>query len=439
MRSLLVESRLARASASWSRFWFTPADPTVLGAIRILTGLITFYTLVVYCWDLADIVGPNAWLDLELRREQYRDAPVVRVPFGWNDTNYGPPASEDEKTYQLEYIKKWGMPPPLPYPKTTEEAKGYDEYRARWGIDPRQLMSKGQAIWSVWFHVTDPFWMVVVHGGIMLCSFMFMIGLGTRLTSVLTWVGALSYVHRAPVSVFGVDTMMAVLLLYLMIGPSGAALSVDRLIAKWWARRRGLPVPPLTPSISANLAMRLIQIHACIIYGAAGLAKLQGASWWTGVAPWGTIANFEYAPLQFSIYIDFLEWLAKTRWVFELAMTGGAIGTLVFEIGYPFMIWRPAWRTTWLWMAVLLHLGIGMFMGLRTFSLIMLAFNLAFVSPETVRWALARFGPKAKVPAESTTPPVQEPTDHEKPKPTAIVRQERPVIKGAATHVKRKH
>jgi hypothetical protein len=72
----------------------------------------------------------------------------------------------------------------------------------------------------------------------------------------------------------------------------------------------------------------------------------------------------------------------------------GALGTLAFDIGYPFLIWRPAFRTIWLWMAFLLHAGIGMFMGLRTFSILMLAFNLAFVSPETVQWALRKLSPR---------------------------------------------
>ena len=104
----------------------------------------------------------------------------------------------------------------------------------------------------------------------------------------------------------------------------------------------------------------------------------------------GTLANFEYSPMQFPVYIAMLKMLAQMHWLFEISMTIGALGTLAFEIGYPFAIWRPALRSLWLWIAVLLHLGIGMFMGLRTFSLMMLGFNLAFVATETVRWGCGR-------------------------------------------------
>ena len=390
MDKAIAESRLSRMGGSWNRFWFTPADPTVLAVIRIITGVITLYTLIAYCFDLQEFVGANAWVDLKLRQEQYHDSPVVDVPFDWLGTNYRDPSTPQEKAYFRDYFLRWNEKPPLPYPTTAEQAKAYEDYHVRWGVDPRNVLTKGQPVWSIWFHVTDPFWMNVVQAGFVVCALLFAIGLATRISSVLTWFAVLSFIHRDPSSLFGADTMMAVLLLYLMIGPSGAALSVDRLVQCWRARRRGLPVPAPRPSVSANLAIRLIQIHVCIIYGASGLSKLQGQAWWYGTAPWGTLANYEFAPLQYPLYVDFLRGIAKTRWVYELTMTAGALGTLVFEIGYPFLIWRPAFRTLWLWVAVLLHVGIGMFLGLKTFSLLMLAFNLAFVSPETVRWRMRK-------------------------------------------------
>ena len=37
------------------------------------------------------------------------------------------------------------------------------DYYDRWGVDPRQADSKGQAVWSVWYHLTDPTTMYAVH------------------------------------------------------------------------------------------------------------------------------------------------------------------------------------------------------------------------------------------------------------------------------------
>jgi hypothetical protein len=301
------------------------------------------------------------------------------------------------------------------------------------------VQRKGMPVWSLWFHITDSAWMNVVHSAIVLCSFLFLIGWYTRITSVLTWFGALCYIHRDTAVMFGADTMMNVLLLYLMVGPSGAALSVDRWLAVRRARRLGQPEPALAPMVSATLAVRLVQIHACIIYLSAGLSKLQGMAWWTGTAPWITMANFEYAPLYWPLYVDFLRFLAKHRWLYELTMTTGSLGTLAFEIGYAFVIWRPAFRPLWLWMAVLFHLGIGLFMGLTSFAVVMLIFNMAFVSPATVRrvidWVLPQSW-RSPPPLGPTPAPAEPPVEAEK-EVRSVVRQEKPV-KPLATHVKHK-
>src|SRR5271166_5633244 len=107
MQTAATESRLSRACASWNRFWFTPSDPTVLAAIRIITGLVTLYTLIGYSLDLQEFVGKYGWLDLELRQEQYYDAPVPDVPFDWLANNSREPSTVEERTYWLDYVRKW--------------------------------------------------------------------------------------------------------------------------------------------------------------------------------------------------------------------------------------------------------------------------------------------------------------------------------------------
>src|SRR5262249_48882217 len=194
------------------------------------------------------------------------------------------------------------------------------DYMNEWGFDPDQVYRRGGYYWSVWFHVTDPAWMWITHGAIIVVMLMFAVGFCTRVTSVLTWLAALSYIQRSPITLFGVDTMMNVLLIYLMIGPSGAALSVDRWVAHWWkgqkARRDGKQASawtPPEPSVSANFALRLIQIHFCIIYLASGTTKLMGGNWWNGTAVYYTMANYEFAPLRKDWYLSFMHGLAKNR------------------------------------------------------------------------------------------------------------------------------
>jgi hypothetical protein len=357
-----------QAIRGWNRFWFTPADPTLLGFIRICCGLVVFYVHFAYSYDLQTFFGRDAWVNLDRINQFRREMPWVGPPTGW-DQLVIPPAQNDQ---EREFIK-------------------------RWGVHPSQVMCYGQPLWSIWYHVTDPTAMWVAHGCILACMFFFTIGFGTRVTSVLTWLGMLCYTQRAPTSLFGMDTIMNVIVLYLMIGPSGAALSVDRLIVRYWATYRALrnhlPAPKLSrpaPRVSANVAIRLLQIHVCIIYLASGLSKLQGQAWWSGVAVWGTMVNYEFSPMRLQIYSGIMQFISQHRWLWELVMTGGTYFTLVFEIGFPFLVWNRRLRWTMVLSAVVLHTGIALCMGLVTFSLMMLIAVSVFIPTATIREFLER-------------------------------------------------
>jgi hypothetical protein len=452
---------LPRWLRGWEQFWFTPADPSVLALIRIGCGMIVVYTLFVYSFNLQEFMGEHAWNDLQLQREKVHEVPRIYAPLNWNEAgqlpepkkgfqteyrrNYRsrfgvwppppypvspeqadyldtfraqhgidlrlnglqPSDDPDQRNYAEIYTNLWRVPPPA-YPKDREEALQIDEYMFRWGVDPRRVYAKGMPTWSIWFHVTDPTAMAIVHGLIVFSAFLFTIGFGTRFTSALTWFGSLCYIHRDQAVLFGVDTMMTIVLFYLLISPCGAAWSVDRLIRKWWVKAKpgvvawwyrllrrpaptdlapAAPVPDLPePSIAANVAIRLLQIHLCIIYLIAGLAKLLGRAWWDGSAIWMTLGNYEFAPMQFDLYLRFLRFLGSHQLLYEAFMTGGGLFTLAFEIGYAFLVWRPRLRWFFLASALLLHGGIGLFLGLKTFSFMMLVMNMAFLRKEEVYW-----------------------------------------------------
>jgi hypothetical protein len=378
-------------------FWFKPADPTVLGLIRLCCGMMVLYVHLIYTLDLYQLCGANAWLDLEEISALRKEAPVYSQPFDWGtEPRPIPKAKNDfEHQYITVFKQEWGFYPPEPLPKDEAEARAIDKYMKKWNQHPYLIASQGSRIWSLWFHLTDPTWMAVAHIVILVIMFLFAIGFCTRITSVLTWLGALCYLQRAQTTLFGMDTMMNILLVYLMIGPSGAALSVDRLIARWWALRKARlenrPPPPWEaprPSVTANFAIRLMQIHFCIIYMASGLSKLQGGAWWNGTALWGTMANPEFAPMNLALYEGMLRWLSQNRFLWELVTSGGVVFTLVLEIGLPFMIWVPKLRWVMIICAVVLHTGIALTMGLTAFGLFMLCLILAFIPAETVHWFL---------------------------------------------------
>jgi hypothetical protein len=127
-------------------------------------------------------------------------------------------------------------------------------------------------------------------------------------------------------------------------------------------------------SSTANLAIRLIQVHMCLIYLFSGIAKMQGEPWVTGEASWLSFAMLEYQSLD-------MTWLAK--WPLLLSLMTHA--TVFWEVSYCALVWPALTRPWVLLMAVFVHLGIILALGMPTFGLVMLIGNLAFVSPKTVR------------------------------------------------------
>jgi hypothetical protein len=129
----------------------------------------------------------------------------------------------------------------------------------------------------------------------------------------------------------------------------------------------------------------LLQVNFCFIYLGSGSSKLLGSAWWNGTAIWGTLANSYFAPLDQAWYAGALKIISEHRLAWELSMSASCVFTLFVEIGLPFLIWNRRWRPWMVCGSILLHAGIGLFMGLVTFSLCMLCMLLAFVPPEAVR------------------------------------------------------
>jgi hypothetical protein len=351
------------------QFWFKPSDLTTIAAMRICAGSLFLFILLIYAFDLHKLLGNHAWIDAEMLRLNRYENPTFHEVEDWVD---------DRR---------------IPLPTDPVERAKWNEYSNAWEADERLVYAKGMPTWSIWYHVTDPMWMNFTHGLIILTTFLFTIGFCTRITAPLVWLASVSYVNRATTTYFGMDTMMNLLLIYMMVagicGAAGGALSVDRLIMQWWTRKAGglrLDADPNPLAfISANFVTRLVQINFCIIYIASGLSKLQGASWWNGRAFWGVTANPEFNPMDFGPYMAFLSFLCSHRWLFELCTHGFVLLTLFMEISFCYLVWLPKWRWLMIIGAVMLHTGIALVMGLVGFSLAMLTLLLAFVPPETMR------------------------------------------------------
>jgi hypothetical protein len=206
------------------------------------------------------------------------------------------------------------------------------------------------------------------------------VGLATRLSALVAFAGLVSAANRAPLNVFGLDDTLGMLLISVVIGPAAACLSVDR----WLQERLTAPHQPQGQggaSISANLALRLLQCHLCVVYFFSGTGKLLGASWWEGMALWGAAANGQYRTLD-------LTWMADHL----LLINAITLATLFWEVSYPAMVWPRLTRPWAITMGIAVHLGIGLAMGMMEFGLAMIVANLAFVPASAWRKWTAMLG-----------------------------------------------
>jgi hypothetical protein len=236
-------------------------------------------------------------------------------------------------------------------------------------LDVVRAVNRDSYAWSYLWYIESPIWLWLVHCAALVVFALLTVGLFTRWTSILSAVITLSYCHRLPGVLFGLDQVNALLAMYLAVGPCGAVYSIDY----WRAARRGGQGGVIRNSVGATVATRLIQLHMCIIYLFGGIGKMRGEMWWDGSALWYAIANYEYQSLD-------LTWLVRFPWLIAVLTHI----TVFWETFYAFLVWPRQTRPIVLGLAVLIHGGIALFLGMPTFGIAMIIGNLAFVSSETM-------------------------------------------------------
>jgi hypothetical protein len=192
-------------------------------------------------------------------------------------------------------------------------------------------------------HAAVVVWLSIYAGSLLSLA----LGLHVRLSALLAWGLHVSLVTSGFASHYGADEIANAFLLYLFLFSSGRAWTfVSRPV-----RSETIPVGSL----------RVMQLHLCVIYLAAGLDKAMGAEWWNGEAIWQAVSQPAFRTFD-------LRWLASYPWIPMLA----GWGTLVVEIGYALFIWPRRTRKVWFMATLGLHLGIAVLMGLVFFSSVMI-------------------------------------------------------------------
>lgn len=229
------------------------------------------------------------------------------------------------------------------------------------GADAREVAGPFRPSVLQW--VQDPASVRTFVAATAVAGVLFTVGWRTRVMGVLLYFGLLSIHHRNISTNCGPDNLLLIMVFYLMLGPSGAAYSLD---ARRAARRRGTAAEPLI----LPWAQRLIQLQLSLIYFDTAVLKCNGATWLGGTAMHFVLNNPEVGRFDLSALCQY-----------PLLINLLTHAALAVEFSLAFLLW---FRPTRAWAAVagvMLHVGVLFTVNVPLFGELMTASYLTFLTP----------------------------------------------------------
>ena len=225
----------------------------------------------------------------------------------------------------------------------------------------------------------DVAYLVTILFGILLA-----LGVYTRPVTIMTLFLWMSLYVANPFVGSGGDAVLRMVMLYLCFTDAGQRWSVDTRLRAG----RGAVRPFMPGWFSAtvhNLAMILIIHQVVMVYVGSAFWKVQSEVWKNGTAV--------YYPLQTDAYSPWHD-LLQPVYSNSLIISGATYTAIVVQMFFPvLLIYRPT-RLVALVLITGMHLGIGIFMGILYFSLVMIAVDMILVSDASweraERWVRAK-------------------------------------------------
>ncbi|MGE0616828.1 MAG: HTTM domain-containing protein [Bacteriovoracia bacterium] len=193
----------------------------------------------------------------------------------------------------------------------------------------------------------------------------------------LVFILHLCFQNRNWAVVYGPDLVVTFWFFYLCF-----ARTTEHLVWRPYSRRGARPASLVNhpiQDVGTRMSLRFFQLQLCIIYAYSGLEKAKGVPWWQGDALWITFANTQLTTADYS----FIHHIPAVLAVLTFA-------TLLWEVYFVCLVWIRPLRKYVLGFGVLLHLGIGVSVGLGFFSYFMIITYLHFLDPSQLKrgWRL---------------------------------------------------
>lgn len=224
----------------------------------------------------------------------------------------------------------------------------------------------------------DDVWVQAFFWVFLLFAVFLTVGFLSRFSSVAVFICLSSMLRRNGFIINSGDTLLRATGFFLVFAPTGAALSVDRLL-RIWRGKEGVKIQPCWP-----WAQRMIQIQMSLLYFSTFAWKTIGSDWRDGTALYYTsrLVEFQRFPvpaLDNGIVLKLATWSA-----------------LFIEFAAGVLVWVRKLRYWVLLAAVCLHLSIEYSMNIPVFQWIAMAGYVTFVDPADLTrawaWVRRRFG-----------------------------------------------
>lgn len=201
----------------------------------------------------------------------------------------------------------------------------------------------------------------IFHLGIVV-AILFIIGYKGYLIGILNYILTFSFIEKGNLITDGGDNLMYLLLFYLLFANTTAYFSVD---SKKRLNNKNSNLRNLQNMLS-NFSVIACIIQVCILYFISGLYQVQGEVWSNGTALYYITQVDVFSNPTLTKYFLNNEYLSV---IFTYA-------SILVKLAFPFLILNKNTRVFAVISIVSFHIGIGLFMGLVTFSLTMICTEL---------------------------------------------------------------
>jgi hypothetical protein len=227
-----------------------------------------------------------------------------------------------------------------------------------------------------------------------------MLGWRTRVVSILFAVMVASFHARSIFMTDGGDNLILLMAFYLAFTACGRRWSLDARRVRLTATADAIEAPEAVgcslahrlrdarstlATVLHNCALFVMAAQICILYGSAGLYKVQGGTWADGTA------------LHYVLNLElFRPWPALSHVAdghgILLAIAGYL--TVLLQVAFPFVLFGRL-KYPVLTMLLGMHIGIAVFMGLPLFSGAMIIADAVFL-PDRFYASLRRMRPRGR-------------------------------------------